>query len=327
MKKGLWIVLAVIVVAAIVVVAVLTKPKTTTDEDLKVRVGYKANVGYQVLFVAQDKGLFEKHGVEVKGQTFESTELMLQAVALGQVDATPAGNFEAIAKMDQESPDIFNIYLTLVFDKENAFFSILVPPDSKMKTLADLKGKKVGVLPGATATARLRMCLKGFMDPDEVTYQQLSPRLHLQTLTAGEVDALYTMDPLTTIGQVKGIAKVLIKGPENEYLFSPQATAGGIISSAFVKKNPKTARRFIEAMYEAVDFMRANDAEARRIIGAATKLDTVVADRMNVIGYWKLDETEFDMVKKYYDFAVEAGALEQAPADVRELFIPASVLK
>jgi len=78
--------------------------RKSSQEDFKIRVGYKANSGYQVLFVAEAKALFAKHGVQVEKQEFESTELMLQAIALGQIDATPAGNLETIAKIDKESP-------------------------------------------------------------------------------------------------------------------------------------------------------------------------------------------------------------------------------
>ena len=82
----------------------LSCSRKTPQEDYNIRVGYKANSGYQVLFVAEAKALFAKHGVQVEKQEFESTELMLQAIALGQIDATPAGNLETIAKIDKESP-------------------------------------------------------------------------------------------------------------------------------------------------------------------------------------------------------------------------------
>ena len=165
------------------------------------------------------------------------------------------------------------------------------------------------------------------MDPAEVTILQLKPQLQLQALTAGEVDALYTVDPIVTIGELKGLARVLMKGPENEYMFSPQATAGAVISSDFCRQKPETAKRLVLAMYEAVNFMRSNEAETRRIVAAAAKLDTAIADKISLISYWKLDETDFEAVKKYLQFTVEAGALDKMPGDVRELYITKSVIK
>lgn len=317
---------AVVVVTAATFLSCVVGCRKGPKEDYKIRVGYKANSGYQIFFVAQRKGLFEKHGVKVEGATFESTELMLQALAQGQIDATPAGNIEAIAKLHDVSPDLCKIYTTLVFDKPNAYFSVLVPPNSKMTSLADLKGKKVGTIPGATAASRLRMCLKGFVNPDDVTIVQLQPQTQLQALSVGEVAALYTMDPIVTIGQVKGLARVLIKGPENEYLFTPQANAAGLISTAITKSKPATSQRFIAAMYEAIDFMRANEAETRQILGEEAKLDTAVARQVSLIDYWKLGETQYDQVQKYIDLLVTTGVLEK-PVRAQDLYLTAGAVK
>lgn len=327
-SKVIRIVYIFIVMAVGVIFSLsLSCDQKSPKEDYKIRVGYKGNSGYQVLFVAEAKELFTKHEVHVEKQEFESTELMFQAISLGQIDATPAGNLETIAKVDKKSPDLFNIYLTLVFDKENAFFSILVPPNTQITSLADLKGKKVGTIPGATASGRLKACLMNFFDPNETVIIQLKPQIQLQALIAGEVDALYTMDPIVTISQVKNLAKVLMKGPENEYMFSPQATAGAVIGTQFVTNHEESARRFILAMNEAVDFMRKNEAETRRIVAAAAKLDIEVADRISLIKYWKLDETNFDSVKRYLDFTVDVGILDNAPDDVKTLYLPASFLE
>ena len=156
---------------------------------------------------------------------------MLQALALGQIDATPAGSIEVVARMAQEDPDAMRVYLTPVFHKENAFFSVLVPKGSPLKTLADLKGKRVGALPGSTATAFFKACVKEFFDPSEVEVLQVTPKLQLQALAAGEVDAPYTVDPIITMAQVQGIAEVMVKGPENDCILNPMATGAGIVST------------------------------------------------------------------------------------------------
>ena len=103
-------------------------------------------------------------------------------------------------------------------------------------------------------------------------------------------------------------------------------TGAGLISTTFVKENPEAARRFIAAMYDAVDFMRSNEKQTREIIAAETKLDAAVADRMDLIGYWKLEETDFDVVQQYLDFLADAGILDQK-ADAKGLYISPGVLQ
>jgi hypothetical protein len=55
-------------------------------------------------------------------------------------------------------------------------------------------------------------------------------------------------------------------------------------------------------------------------------LDVAVADRMDLIGYWKLEETDFDVVQQYLDFLADVGILDQK-GDAKSLYISRSVLQ
>jgi NitT/TauT family transport system substrate-binding protein len=325
MKNRKWILVAfgVLLVTSIAAIALLMwhGHPGISQEDFKIRVGYKANSGFQNFLIAQEEDLFTRHGVQVEGVTFESTDLMMQALALGQIDGTPAGSVEVVAAMEEKSPDTANAYVTLVFTKESPYYTVLVPANSPMKSLADLKGKKVGTNPGSTAKLWLQFCLKQVTDPTTVQIVPLQHQLQLQALSAGEIDALYTGDPLVTIALVKGIARVLIKGPENQYMFDPMATGIGVLSSRFTKAKPEAARRFIAAMNEVTDYMRANEKEARTIIAKRAKLDAEVAERMDLLHYWKLQETQFPLVQKYLDYLRNEGILK-TEIKAEDLYLP-----
>lgn len=326
-SRRLWIAISVaIMIAACAVIIILFSSRTDIKNEHVIRVGYKPNSGYQNYFVALSQKYFDKHGVSVEGTTFQSTSQMLLALALGQIDATPAGSIEVVARMAQDYPEVMRIYLTLVFHKDNAFFSVVAPKDSPIKTLADLKGKRVGTIPGTTATAWLKFCIKNFFDTNEVEILQMDLRIQLQALSVGEVDALYTVDPIVTMAQVNGIADVVVKGPENEYILNPMATGAGLISTKFLKEELETSRRFIAAMYDAIDFMRTNEKQTRQIITTYTKLDVDVADRMDLIGYWEIDETNYEIVQKYLDFLLEHGILDKQ-IDAESLYMDHEVMK
>jgi NitT/TauT family transport system substrate-binding protein len=302
------------------------EPSVPGDDGL-VRVGFKNNTSYQIIFVAEARGFFDKHGVKIAKQDFESTELMLQAVAMDRIDATAAASLEAIAGIEQKTPGLIKLYLTRIFDKENALFTLLVPVNSPIGALADLRGKKIGVVPGGTGAAKLRYVLSRFFNPAEVTLIQLKPQLHLQALAAGEVDAVHTVDPYAAMGPVKGVARILIRGAENEYMFTPQAQGAAVISSSLMKRKPETSRRFIRAMNETVDFMETHPAEVRRILGEALGLEPAVADRLGLVGHWKIGETDFGAVERYFEFAAREGIITAAPPSVRDLYVPESFLK
>jgi ABC-type nitrate/sulfonate/bicarbonate transport system substrate-binding protein len=300
---------------------------SAAGEDGAVRVGFKNNTSYQIIFVAEAKGFFDRHGVRIVKQDFESTELMLQAVAVDRLDATVAASLEAIAGIERKSPGLIKLYLTRVFDQENALFTLLVPVASPIRTLADLRGKRIGVVPGGTGAAKLRYVLSRFFNPAEVTLLQLKPQLHLQALSSGEVDAVHTVDPYAAIGPVKGGARVLIRGAENRYMFTPQAQGAAVISSSFLGRRPETSRRFIRAMNETVDFMAAHPAEVRAILGKALDLEPAVCDRLGLVGHWKIGQTDFGAVERYFEFAAREGIIPAAPASVRDLYVPESFLR
>lgn len=303
--------LYIIVAAISIIAAALIIKYISTDKSDVIRIGYKLNAGYQNYFVAKEKGIFDKHNVVVKGITFSSTNQMMQALILGQIDATAAGSIEVIATTEIKSPNRLKIYNTLLFNKENAFFSIIVPVNSKINSINDLKGKKIGVLPGSTTMAFLKTICNKFFSTDSLEIIQLEPRVQLQALTLRQVDALYTVDPIVTLSQTMNLGKILIKGPENIYLLDPMATGAGVISSGFYEKNKNIAERFIDAMNETIDYMRANELETRQIVAKHTNLEKVVADRINLINYWKLDETHFDDVQNYLNFLYAEKIIEK----------------
>jgi NitT/TauT family transport system substrate-binding protein len=326
-RRSIGLILGITILLSAVLGYWIFRSQKGPEQSKVIRVGYKPNSGYQHFFVAQEKRYFEKYGLVVQGVSFESTNQMVQAVVNGDIDATAASSIEVIALVQQNSPDLMKIYLTLVFDKDNAFHSVLVPPNSKIQTLADLKGKKIGTMPGSTSQSWLEIVLGRFFDAKkDVQIIQLEPRLQLQAMSAGQVDALYTVDPIVTISQTKALARVLIKGPENEYMFTPMATGGGVVSRRLIQNNPEVARNLIHAMDDAVDFMRTNEAESRQIIAKDAKLDLDVASKLDLLRLWKLKETDLGVVQKYLDLLVETKVLTKRIA-AEDLYLNTSFVK
>ncbi|HHT9158680.1 MAG TPA: ABC transporter substrate-binding protein [Candidatus Brocadiaceae bacterium] len=124
MKKRTIFLFAIILIIAVVVVLVI---KNLSHDDNTIKVGYKLNSGYQIYFVSKDLGIYEKHKLKVEGVSFTSTAQMMQALVSGKIDATAAGSIEVIAEAELNSPNSIRIFNTLVFNKTNPFFSIIIP--------------------------------------------------------------------------------------------------------------------------------------------------------------------------------------------------------
>lgn len=317
MKKRNIFLFAIILIVAIVVALIVKNVKH--DENI-IKVGYKLNSGYQIYFVAKDLGIYEKHELKVEGVSFTSTAQMMQALVSGQIDATAAGSIEVIAETELNSPNSIRVFNTLVFNKANPFFSIIIPINSKINSIKDLKGKSIGVLPGTTSVTFLKSCVSNFFSPDSMRIEQLELRIQLQALSLGQVDALYTVDPIVSLAINKNIGKILIKGPENTYIMNPMATGGSIVSVKFFNEKRNAALKFINAMDETIDIMRTDELNTRKIVAKNTNLDQNIAATISLIDYWKLGETDFSHVQKYLDFLYSQKILSK-PINANELYL------
>ena len=103
-SKAYWLIIILLVVVAVFVTATIWYVVSKAGKDYTVRVGYKRTSAYQIYLVAQSQRLFEKHGVNVEGVTFNSTDQMLQALALNRLDATAGGSLEVAASLAAANP-------------------------------------------------------------------------------------------------------------------------------------------------------------------------------------------------------------------------------
>jgi NitT/TauT family transport system substrate-binding protein len=290
----------------------------------KIRIGFKYNAAYQHFFVAQENHYFERHGLEVEGVPFESTNQMVQAVARGEIDATAGSSTEPIVLVEQNTPGLMKIYLTVIVDKQHPFYSLLVRVDSPIKTLADLKNTRIGTLPGSTSQSWLEAILSHFLDPKhDVVILQIEQRLQLQALASGQVDAIYTADPTVTLAEVSKIGRVLMKGPEHDYILGVMPAGGSVVSQRLIDTNPRAVRNLIAAMDDAVDFMRIHENETRWIFAKYTHLEPSLAAHIDILQFWKLSETNLDMVQQYFDF-LQAQHIVQKHISAAELYLPAT---
>src|SRR3972149_6635849 len=114
--------------------------------------------------------------------------------------------FPVIFSIEQNSPGQFKIYIINAITDAAFPDYILVKKVSKINSLLDLKGKKIGTYPGSTILTYTKVILKHFFDPDEdISIIQLKPELQLQALEAGQVDAIFTLEPIASLGIVRGV--------------------------------------------------------------------------------------------------------------------------
>jgi NitT/TauT family transport system substrate-binding protein len=223
---------------------------------------YKADPSGAPYGVALDKGFFKKAGVDVTGViSGEGGGASVRAVlasSLGYGETSPAGIIAAI----NEGQDI---RIVDIGSRSLADNVIIVMPNSPIKTMQDLKGKKFGIsnpksLGEMTAVLAAE---KAGLKPDDIHRVALGNLSGaLTALENNVVDA--TSIPGILFLMRGGESKYrVIMGPKDLPLLPP---AVGLATGDLMKKNPAKLRAILAARREAVQFINEHTADASKIL-------------------------------------------------------------
>lgn len=236
-------------------------PLSASAEDILVT-QYKADPSGAPYGVGIDQGFFKKAGADITGViSGEGGGASVRAVIaseLGYGETSPAG---IIAAIDQGQ----DIKIVDIGSRSMASNVVIVMPNSPIKTMTDLKGKKFGISNPKSLgemTAVLAAENAG-IDPNDV--QRVALGNLSGALTALEnnvVDA--TTIPGILFLMRGGEAKYrVIVGPKDLPLLPP---AVGIATGDLIKKNPGKLRAILAGRRDAVRFIYEHTGEASKIL-------------------------------------------------------------
>jgi NitT/TauT family transport system substrate-binding protein len=248
------------------------------------RVGYQPTMLYLPLFVAKEKGFFEKKAVSVQLVRFTSANDMAQALATGQLDATGMSSLTVLGNLEANSPNLFRMYLFEALTTKHSPDALVVKADSSIRKLEDLRGKKLGVNPGTTLQSYVEPILRKRIGPNHnVSVVPLAPNLQVQALASGNVDALFVLEPVPTVAQVELKARVVETALLARYIHEPFYAGAGVFARQIVEKEPEKATRFRAAMRNAIDYMTTNEVEARQTLEKYANVSPEVAKQMQLV--------------------------------------------
>lgn len=185
--------------------------KETSYEGLTVNIGVQGSGG---LFgkAREEKWFeqeFEKLGVKVAWAEFQSGPPMTEAMASNRLDFAGLGNMPVVAAQAAGIP--FKIISEALDGKNNV--AIIVKKNSSIKSITDLKGKKVAVAKGSNAFNFLYRGLEtGGLKGTDIEAIQLQPDEAQAAFETGGVDAWATWDPYITLNTLTDKGTVLADG-------------------------------------------------------------------------------------------------------------------
>jgi sulfonate transport system substrate-binding protein len=159
-------------------------------------------------------------GVTVQWNEFTSTTDSMLALSSGAIDLSVGGIEGALMAIASGVPLRIAASGPHRSPKTGWFTAILVPRDSPIKTLADLKGKKIAVGRGGFAEAVLAVAVRkgGWSYPGDVEPEYLTAADGADAFTGRLVDAVLTLDPYIPSIQRRFPSRILT---DNEQLGYP----------------------------------------------------------------------------------------------------------
>lgn len=287
----------------------------------KIRVGYWPVAAGLPFFAAIEKGYFKEAGLEVEPLKFAGAQQVMEAMLAGRSDGSANGTGSAnLAIGEIAQPGLFKIFCTNPSNAKYVLEEFLVAKDSPVKTMADLKGKRVASGPGIQNVTLAKTMLErsgaGAMSVTELPIGQ-----HVAAIAAGQVDAVYTLEPTGTVGRLNGTTRVLEAGVVAHYILGdPQAPWHGgsaSLTTEFLKKNPEASKRYMAAYARGIDLVRKNPAEARQYLKGYTAIEGALTAEVPLASYMLYSEfkpSDVAYFQKFYDLFTEKGIFEKKVA-------------
>jgi sulfonate transport system substrate-binding protein len=226
-----------------------------------------------VSVILKQKGLLEKEfakdGIGIVWVQSAGSNKALEYLNAGSIDfGSTAGSAALVAKINGNP--IKSIY---VFSRPE-WTALVTTKDSKIASVADLKGKRVAVTRGTDPHIFLvRALLEAGLSEKDITPVLLQHADGKTALIRGDVDAWAGLDPMIAQAEIEDGARLFFRKPE--------ANTWGILNvrEQFLKDHPDVVRRVLAAYEEARKYSLANDDDLKKTLIGATRLPEAVVDK------------------------------------------------
>ncbi len=233
-------------------------------EPARVSAAVGNNMMHTPTFVGVEKGIFLKHGIDLKLRVLMTGMEMSKAMQAGEVQLAGAAisNFPVAIQQGLEAKAVVGI----LGDATTAFWdgtlSITARGGAGVRKIEDLPGKRIAAVTGGGGDEYVRLLFSRHKLPaDKVVLLNIGPGNQMGALQRGDVDAVATWEPYGTLilEKVPGATLVTRDGGVLSYAVFMQAT------TQFLEQSPGLAEKYVLGAAEASQYTRQHADEAAEI--------------------------------------------------------------
>jgi NitT/TauT family transport system substrate-binding protein len=251
-------------IAALGCLAVFYLATPAIAEPAKVAIGYPPATDFLAVYVAKEKGFFDKHNIDATPTKLPVVTNIPSAVVSGSIQIGMT-TVPVLLQAVDGGLDFVLIAGAAHHTKASPFISLMARKDVKIEKPADIAGKKVGV-PGINSV--IDVVFRKWLINNKVPVDQVKiieaplPQLP-DLLKGGTLDLVAIVDPMRTriiAGDVGYIAAEYVGEVDPDVLISAWMSTGD-----WARKNPQVIKDFRAAIDEGLAFIKSNPDESKEI--------------------------------------------------------------
>lgn len=288
-KRKLLLTSLLVFVLALFIGGCSSKPATEKrDEPVKFKIGHCTWVGYGPLYIAKEKGFFQKYNIDPEMVIIEDESQYAAALAANQIQAL--GNV-----VDRDVIHYANgVNAKFVCGMDQSFGGDGIIASADIKTVKDLEGKTVGLDKASTSYFFFLAVLDKYgVDESKIQIQEMTAGDAGAAFVAGKLDAAVVWEPWLTKASQREGGHVLISSRD----FPGYIVDVISVRQDFIDQHPDAVLGLVKAWNEAVDYYREHPEEGNSIMAKALSLsEEEIADMAKGVQFMGTQEN-----KKFFD--------------------------
>ena len=298
-----------IIAGALILTSLAIAPAQAQEKPAEIRIGTQKGGFFPAVRQRHTvEDAFKPLGIEIKWVDFQFGPPLLEAINVGAVDFGFVGN----------SPPIFaqaggaRIRYVAAVKSDGNTQAIIVPKDSPIKTLADLKGKRVAFGKGSSAHNLLVVALeKAGLAWGDITPAPLAPADATAAFLKGAVDAWSIWDPYLALAELKENARVIAFDKD---VHKPNAFY--IAGSDFVDKHPTLVAKLNSVFASEGKWADGHHEEVAKAQSEATGVDIEAVKRFVARSNYRVVPLDEEVIKSQQAIADRFTRLGLIPKSV-----------
>jgi ABC-type nitrate/sulfonate/bicarbonate transport system substrate-binding protein len=290
----------------IILIAVL--PWSAEAEQRTYKIGHIPLTASLPVYAAVEAQCFEKQGLKVDLKPFPSSNDVAMAGLKGEVDVIGAGATNAVLDQAQALNKSAKAFLLTQYVKRTNLQSTdFLVAQPEIKSVADLKGKKVAFFPGSVSHALAKLTLPKYgLKPEDIMLVEMAPPKWAEALSNKEVDAAHIIEPAATKILKAQKYNVLIDGYWGEVQERVPVAAAWFVEDALTAEDEQ---KFYAAFQCGLELIAKDNALARKALVKYTGLGEDLSPEIRLLDYaLSSDETAAKFAASFLKLLQENGA-------------------